>query len=190
MRLSISGTWLGLPQELVSELLGRATSHQLKAGDTLFQIGDVGDGCYRLDKGMLKVTLTSSQAEERIVAVLASGAIVGDLAMIDGLPRSASVIAVTDCELRFVSRTAFQHLARHHPEIYRHLVEVLAARLREADETIASLAFLTVKGAALPALCSSLRKISASSTDSAAILVPPRSIKENLPRWLGSPARV
>ena len=203
MRLSISGTWLGLPQELVSELLGRATSHQLKAGDTLFQIGDVGDGCYRLDKGMLKVTLTSSQAEERIVAVLASGAIVGDLAMIDGLPRSASVIAVTDCELRFVSRTAFQHLARHHPEIYRHLVEVLAARLREADETIASLAFLTVKGRVartLLELAENLGEQTDSSCNSGTPRVPskrtcrdgwgrPRECKSDLERLRAEKAR-
>ena len=184
LRLSISGTWLGLPEELVSELLGRATSHHLKAGDTLFQIGDVGDGCYRLDKGLLKVTLTSSQAEERIVAVLASGAIVGDLAMIDGLPRSASVIAVTDCELRFISRTAFQHLARHHPEIYRHLVEVLAARLREADKTIASLAFLTVKGRVARALLELAENLG-EQAGSAAILVPPMFHQRELAAMAG-----
>jgi CRP-like cAMP-binding protein len=107
LKLSVFRTWLGLPEKLVSELFGRATPHHLKAGDTLFQIGDVGDGCYRLDKGVLKVSLTSPQAEERILAFLASGAIVGDLAMIDALPRSASVVAVTDCELRFISRSAF-----------------------------------------------------------------------------------
>ena len=123
MRLSVSDTWLGLPENLVSELLGRETSHRLKAGDTLFQIGDAGDGCYRLDKGMLKICLTSSQDEERILAVLAAGSIVGDLAMIDALPRSASVVAVTDCELRFVSRSAFEDLVRQHPEIHRYLVE-------------------------------------------------------------------
>ena len=51
---NLSSTWLGLPEEIVSALLGRASSHHLKAGDTLFQIGDVGDGCYRLEKGILR----------------------------------------------------------------------------------------------------------------------------------------
>ena len=189
MRLSVSDTWLGLPENLVSELLGRETSHHLKAGDTLFQIGDVGDGCYRLDKGMLKICLTSSQDEERILAVLASGSIVGDLAMIDALPRSASVVAVTDCELRFVSRSAFEDLVRQHPEIHRYLVEVLTARLREANETIAALAFLTVKGRVARALLELAENLG-EQIDSGAILLPPCSIKENLPRWLGSPARM
>jgi CRP/FNR family transcriptional regulator len=168
----------------VSELLARATAHHLKAGDTLFQIGDVGDGCYRLDNGVLKVSLTSPQAEERILAFLASGAIVGDLAMIDGLPRSASVVAVTDCELRFISRSAFDQLARQRPEIHRYLVTVLAARLREADDTIASLAFLTVKGRVARALLE-LAESLGEETDSGAILIPPMFHQRELAAMAG-----
>src|SRR5262245_38337482 len=85
--------------------------------------------------GLLKVALVSPQVREQIVAILTSGAIVGDLAVIDGLPRSASVVALTDCELRFVSRHVFEDLARERPEIYRYLVKLLSARLRQADET-------------------------------------------------------
>ena len=98
---SVSGTWSG---PLASELFGDAGSRRLKAGDTLFHEGDTGDGCYRLDKGLLKVRLTSLKGEERIIAIIRSGAIVGDLALIDGLPRAASIVAVTDCELRFGSQ--------------------------------------------------------------------------------------
>ena len=104
-------------------------------------------------------------------AVLASGSIVGDLAMIDALPRSASVVAVTDCELRFVGRSAFEDLVRRHPEIHRYLVEVLTARLREANETIASLAFLTVKGRVARALLDLAENLG-EQADSGAILVP------------------
>ena len=184
LRLSISDTWLGLPENLVSELLGGKTSHHLKAGHTLFQTGDVGDGCYRLDKGMLKICLTSSQGEERILAVLASGSIVGDLAMIDALPRSASVVAVTDCELRFVSRSAFEDLVRQHPEIHRYLVEVLTARLRQANETIAALAFLTVKGRVARALLELAENLG-EQIDSGAILLPPMFRQRELAAMAG-----
>lgn len=54
MELSVYGTWSGLPNEIASELFSSATLYQLKAGDTLFQTGDKGDGCYRLDVGLLK----------------------------------------------------------------------------------------------------------------------------------------
>ena len=92
-------TWFGLPEEIASGLFGSATSRCLKAADTLFQTGDTGDGCYLLNSGVLKVIMTSSQGDERILAILPPGTIVGDLAMIDGLPQSASVVALTDCEL-------------------------------------------------------------------------------------------
>ena len=54
-------------------------------------------------------------------------------------------VALTDCELCFVSRTAFEHFASQNAEIYQYLVKVLAARLRRADKHIASLAFLSAK---------------------------------------------
>ena len=108
--------------------------------------GGEGDGCYRLDKGVLKVSLRSPQGGERIIGVLAEGSVVGDLGIIDGLPRSASVTALTDCELRFINRASFQHCAQQHPEIHRYLVSRLAQRLRETEDSIAALAFLTAKG--------------------------------------------
>ena len=69
---SVSGTWSG---PLASELFGDAGSRRLKAGDTLFHEGDTGDGCYRLDKGLLKVRLTSLKGEERIIAIIRSNSL-------------------------------------------------------------------------------------------------------------------
>ena len=68
-----------LPNEIASELFSSATLYQLKAGDTLFQTGDKGDGCYRLDVGLLKVSLISPQVKERIIAIITPGIVVGDL---------------------------------------------------------------------------------------------------------------
>ena len=68
----------------------------------------------------------------------------GELALIDSRPRSASIIAVKDCELSFINRTHFEECVLH-PEISRYLLNVLAARLREADEALVAGSFLTVK---------------------------------------------
>jgi CRP/FNR family transcriptional regulator len=171
VELSVSGTWSGLPKEIASDLLASAPLRRLKAGDTLFEAGDTGDGCYRLDEGFLKVALVSPQVREQIVAILTPGAIVGDLAMLDGLPRSASVVALTDCELRFLSRLAFQDLARARPEIYQYLVKLLSARLRQADETIASMAFLPMKGRVARTLLTLAENVG-EETDSGGILIP------------------
>ncbi len=88
----------------------------------------------------------SATGGERILAILGPGAIVGELAMLDGLPRSASVVAVRNSELYFVSRARFDECTRKSPEIYKHLVVLLASRLRETDDVIAAESFLPLKG--------------------------------------------
>jgi CRP-like cAMP-binding protein len=66
--------------------------------------------------------------------------------MIDGGPRSASVIAIADCSLLFLSRAKFQNCIDSRPELNSYLVKTLARRLREADDCVAATTFLSVKG--------------------------------------------
>ena len=103
-----------------------AKSCRLRAGDALFAGGDSGDGCYRLERGLLKVTITSPQGEERILAILGPGEIAGELSIIDRQPWSASVIAIKDCELSFIGQRNFEKCTKQGPDIYRYLVNVLA----------------------------------------------------------------
>jgi CRP/FNR family transcriptional regulator len=133
-----------LPREFSGKLLAGERTVKLREGETLFERGDAGDGCYWLRRGVLAVCVASDTGERRILAILGPGAIVGELAMIDGLPRSASVQAVRDCELTFVSRAAFTDMLRRHPELYRDIVTTLAARLRQSDEDMVASSFLTV----------------------------------------------
>jgi CRP-like cAMP-binding protein len=111
----------------------------------LFQADDPGDGCYRIEKGLLKVTMVSPSGGERILAILRPTDIVGELAVLDGLPRSAAVMALRDSELLFVSRMKFYECADKHPELYRHLLTVLASRLRDTNDVIAAESFLPLK---------------------------------------------
>jgi len=142
------------PPALSAQLFGLfdvARVHQLKAGRVLFAAGDAGDGCYRLDKGLLKVTVTSTRGEERIVAILGPGAVVGELAMIDQMPRSAAVAALRDSVLRFVSREAYEKRLRADPAT-KQLLEIIAFRLRQADKELAAATFLSVRARVARAL--------------------------------------
>ena len=136
----------GLPGHLSVNLFNAATPVKLAADETLFMAGDVGDGCYRVEAGLLKVTMLSRSGNERILAFLGPTAIVGELSIIDGLPRSASVVAVRDAQLSFISRAAFEDFAGKHPEVYKSLVTLIAARLRETDAVIAAGSFLPLRG--------------------------------------------
>jgi CRP-like cAMP-binding protein len=141
-----AGILSALPSHLFKELFAGATPARLDADQVLFLAGDAGDGVYRVEQGLLKVSIVSPSGAERILAILGAGAIVGELAMLDGLPRSASVVALKDTQLNFISRAKFEEFARHHPELYQQLVRLLASRLRETNEAIAAESFLPLKG--------------------------------------------
>lgn len=135
-----------LPEHLSAALFASATPVKLRPDEVLFIAGDAGDGCYRVDDGLLKVTIVSRSGSERILAFLGSGAIVGELSIIDGLPRSASVVAVRGSNLCFLSRAAFEDFAKKKPEIYKSLVTIIATRLRDTDAALAAGSFLPVRG--------------------------------------------
>jgi len=135
-----------LPADLPTKLFANANRVRLAAGKILFRTGVPGDGCYRVEDGLLKVTMVSRSGAERILAFLGPGAIVGELSILDGLPRSATVVAVRDAVVSFLSCAEFEAFADKHPEVYKSLIRVLAERLRETDTVVAAGSFLSLKG--------------------------------------------
>jgi CRP/FNR family transcriptional regulator, cyclic AMP receptor protein len=135
-----------LPTELSQSLFAKARPLLVKADQTLFVAGDEGDGCYRVEEGLLKASIAAPAGGERILAILGPGSVVGELSMIDGGPRSASVTALRDSKLSFVGRTAFEAFGQVRPDLYRHLATLLARRLRDTDEALVATNFLSVKG--------------------------------------------
>ncbi len=142
----------GLPSHLWTNLFARAKPAHLAAGGVLFLAGEASDGCYRIEKGLLKVTMVSRSGTERILAFLGPDAVVGELSIVDQLPRSASVVAVRNTTLKFLSRAAFEAFAQKHPEVYKSLFTLLATRLRGTDIVLAAGSFLTPKGRVARAL--------------------------------------
>ena len=142
----------GLPREFFSQLMAGERTLRLRAGEILFERGDAGDGCYWLRRGILSVCVASAKGEQRILAILGPGAIVGELAMLDGLPRSAAIQALRDSELTFVSRAAFSDMLNRHPELYVDIARTLAARLRQTDEEMVATSFLPVRARVARAL--------------------------------------
>jgi CRP/FNR family cyclic AMP-dependent transcriptional regulator len=141
-----------LPAELSSRLFARARIVSLSADETLFLSGDTGDGCYLVDEGLLKASIISPAGGERILAIFGVGAVIGELSMIDGAPRSASVTALRDARLQFVSRVSFEAFGADSPDVYKHLVALLAGRLRDTNGALMATSFLSVRGRVARAL--------------------------------------
>jgi CRP/FNR family transcriptional regulator, cyclic AMP receptor protein len=83
---------------------------------------------------------------------MGSGTLVGELSILDEGTRSATVTAVKDSELRFISRSRFMAFAEAHPEVYKHLLLLLARRLRTTNVVIAASSFLPPNGRVARAL--------------------------------------
>ena len=145
---------VALPAELQSGLFAKARPVKLAADQVLFLSGDAGDGCYRVDDGLLKVGVVAPAGGERILAVLGPGAMVGELSMISGAPRSASVAAIRESQLSFISRAAFDAFGRDNPDLYPHLMRLLATRLTDTNMALAATTFLSLQGRVAHALLS------------------------------------
>ncbi|SRR6266705_647058 len=135
-----------VPQELAGRLFAKARPTRIAAGQALFVAGEPGTGCYRVEHGLLKVSALSPSGSERILAIVGPGSVVGELSLLDAGPRSATVVAVRDCELSFVSRGEFEAFAEEHPQVYKHLLTLLAQRLRNTNVVVAAASFLSLKG--------------------------------------------
>ena len=141
-----------LPSALSASLFREARVVRLAPQQMLFVAGDPGDGCYQVEEGLLKVVAPSPSGGDRILAILGPGELVGELSMIDGLPRSASVSALRESKLSFVSRSVFNTVTHKQPEIYRHITALLARRLRDVDDALTATSFLPLKARTARAL--------------------------------------
>ena len=141
-----------LPSALSASLFREARVVRLAPQQMLFIAGDPGDGCYQVEEGLLKVVALSPSGGDRILAILGPGELVGELSMIDGLPRSASVSALRESKLSFVSRSVFNAVTHKQPEIYRHITALLARRLRDVDDALTATSFLPLKARTARAL--------------------------------------
>ncbi len=105
-----------------------------------------GDTLFVILKGKVKVTTFSESGKEVIFSILNEGDFFGDMSLLDGKPRSATVISIEESVLRLIRRSDFNKLIETHPGIALRLLEELTSRLRKADERIESLALLDVTG--------------------------------------------
>jgi len=121
-----------------------AVARSFPAGTRVFHEGDHSDACYIVRDGSFRVTREHSDGRAITLATLAAGDIFGELAMLDGEVRSASVEALTDGELLALPGGEVRALLARHPEITVKLVAALVRRLRTANERISRQSFQTV----------------------------------------------
>src|SRR6187401_312405 len=134
----------GLEPTELERIAQVAIPRSFPKGARVFHEGDRSDACYVIRSGEVRVTREHSDGRAIALATLGPGELVGELAMIDGGVRSASVEALTDVDLLAVSAADMKGLLERNAEITAKLVIALTKRLRETNERISRQSFQTV----------------------------------------------
>ena len=111
------------------KLAAMKTLH-VKKGENIIEEGKLSDCAYVIESGKVEVSKSGPEGKRRIISVLGDGDIVGEMGLIDGLPRSATVTALEDCTISVLSPEVFNSLAQHNPQALMPILKVLSTRLR------------------------------------------------------------
>lgn len=122
----------------LADLLALSTRHDMKKGQTLLLQGDPGDQVLILLSGNAKVTMVAMNGREITLDYADPGALLGEIAVLDGGERSASVIALSSGSYLRLSRAAFEAFIERQPGVAWRLLKELARRLRQTNSTVES----------------------------------------------------
>jgi len=139
---------LDLFSELAEDELEVLASHlsrrAFRQGEVIFVRGDAGNTLYFIESGRVRIVLTSAAGKELVLTILESGDFFGDLALLDGEPRSADAIAHNYCRLLLLRQEDFYRSLESRPRMAASLLHVMARRLRRNADIIEDAAFLDV----------------------------------------------
>jgi CRP/FNR family transcriptional regulator, cyclic AMP receptor protein len=135
-----------MERPVIEQLASYSVTQQVPRGATIFRKGDPGTSLYAVCTGTVKISVPSVDGKDAVFNVMNAGDIFGEIAILDGGPRSADAIAITDCELMKIERRNFMPLIRQQPDMAEKIIEVLCSRLRNTSEQIEDVIFLDLPG--------------------------------------------
>ena len=134
------------PEGVLIEVGRRLRHRHFRRNEVVFHQGDPGDALHVITDGAVKIVLPSPEGDEAIIATLRPGDFFGELALLDGQPRSATATAVEPTETLSLPRDVFRELVDHHPELRDALFAALAMQLRRLTKHVEELHFLDLAG--------------------------------------------
>jgi CRP-like cAMP-binding protein len=136
----------GLDADGLENLIRGMRMRRFRRNETVFHLGDPGDALFIVMSGSIKITLPADTGEEAILATLRPGDFFGELALLDGAPRSATAIANEATETYVLPRDKFRELVATEPVMREALLATLAAEVRRLTHHVEELHFLDITG--------------------------------------------
>jgi CRP-like cAMP-binding protein len=144
--LSTIPFFAGLDPDALGRVAAGTRARRFRRGEVIFHLGDPGDALFIIVSGEVKISLPSEDGDEAILVRLARGDVFGELALLDGAPRSATATALTAVETVVLPRDRFRELIANEPIVRDALLASLAAELRRLTTHVEELHFLDITG--------------------------------------------
>ena len=132
------------PKELAA-FERRCIWRHAKAKEWLLEQDDIGTDIFFLTSGVVRVLITPSPDREVILADINAGGYFGEMAAIDGQPRSAGILAITDATIACMSASVFREILHEHPDVSEQMLKHFVARIRTLDQRINEFSSMHVK---------------------------------------------
>lgn len=120
-------------EEILAGLLTKVSVVRLRVGSILYRQGEPGENLHVVLSGRLQVKVAMPEGSERIVAYPQPGDVVGEMALLSGSCRAATIIAVRDSTLAMIERSAIDSLVADHPRIFSNIARMIISRLTGAS---------------------------------------------------------
>jgi len=135
-----------LNEQALFVLSESATYRSFPKNRILINEGDLSDSLYIIFSGRLKAYLSDDSGKEVILSTMGPGEYFGEIALLDDVPRSASIMVVEDCELSIISRSAFEEILQSHSSLALIMLKGMAQRMIALTKNVKSLALMDVYG--------------------------------------------
>jgi CRP/FNR family cyclic AMP-dependent transcriptional regulator len=141
-RLRTHPLFRALAPPVIERLASSLKHYRVARGTIIFAKGDAGTGVMGVLAGSVKISVASAAGRDIVLNIIHPGEIFGEIALLDGHPRTADATAMTDCELVVIEHRDFVPFLRGEPELRLRFIEMLCERLRRTSEQVEDMTFL------------------------------------------------
>lgn len=131
------------PPAVIEHLGTYMTRRSVRRGATIFVKGDPGTALMAVLWGSVKISVLSNSGHEAVLNIINPGQVFGEIALLDGRPRTADAVAMADCELMVIDRRDFIPFLRREPDVAIKLIETLCGRIRRTSEQVEDIIYLS-----------------------------------------------
>lgn len=162
----------GLTESELAFLAQRAVPRRFSPGETVFSEGEPCVGLFAVESGHVRIFKSSASGREQVLSIDGPGSSIAELPVFDGGNYPASVTALDDATLLFVSKQDFKALCLAHPQVALKVLRVVGARLRRLVGIIEELSFTTVRHRLASLLLRLARTEGKRTTDGVEVTLP------------------